>query len=101
MKTWLRFFWLGSCGRQESVLRLQGLQQHVEPDIELQLVDEQRLLDVLLDHGLLGLRTHHGLQVAGVPDEVDAVALRAAVRLDDEGGVQRGVVLLHQADLQR
>lgn len=80
--------------------RLQGLDQHVEADVELELVDEQRPVDVLLHHHLLGLRTRHQLQLAGVPNEVDAVALRAPVRLYDEGGIQSGILLLYQATLQ-
>lgn len=81
--------------------RLQGLDQDVEADVELELVDEQWLVDVLLDHRLLGLRARHQFQLAGVPDEVDAVALRAAVRLHDEGGIESGVLLLHQAALRQ
>lgn len=81
--------------------RLQRLYQHVKADIELELVDEQWLIDVLLDHRLLGLRTRHEFQLTGVPNEVDAVALRAPVWLHDEGGIQSGILLFHHADLQR
>lgn len=81
--------------------RFQGLHQDVEADVKLELVDEQRPVDVLLDHALPGRGARRGLQLAGVADQVDAVALGAAVRLHDEGGTQRGVLLLHHADLRQ
>lgn len=81
--------------------RLQGLDQDVEADVELELVDEQGLVDVLLDHRLLGLRSRHQFQLARVPNEVDAVTLRSAVRLHDEGWIQSSVLLFHQATLQQ
>lgn len=79
--------------------RFQRLDQHVEADIKLQLVDQQRLWDVLLDYGLLGLWTHHQFHVGGIADEVDAVPLGPPVWFDNESGVHRRVLLLYQTDL--
>ena len=80
---------------------LQRLNQHVEADVELELVDEQGPLDVLLDHHLLGLRARCQPQLTGLADEVDAVALGAAVRLHDEGEVGHTAALLRHTGLER
>ena len=75
-------------GREVGAQRRRAREDHVEPQVELEAVEEHRPLEILLDHRarrrVVGGEERRELSVA--PHQADARALTARVGLDDEGG---------------
>lgn len=63
-------------------------ERHVDPEVELEVVDEERVADVVADdeRGVLLEFGEDGGETGG---DRDALALRAVVRLGDVGGAGR------------
>jgi len=67
---------------QENPERIAARDQGVDPEVELQVVDQERPVDVVLHHGLLVLAVLHGVvHVLGGLQQPDALALAPVVRL--------------------